>query len=499
MFDIIKKAVKNSAIYGIGTLSTKLIGFILLPLYTTYISVSDYGVLAIAEVSSIFLVAIISLKINAAFFRWYWDKENLSKQKSIFFSSLLLITITSILFLIPIYFFSNNISVLLFEYEKYSYLIQLMAIFSVLQVIIELIIYLMRVQEKAVFFSTTAVIKLLVSLTVTVVLIVKYGRGIEGIYEAQIISQIIFFIITIKYLIANSEVKFESKIINGMLKYSIPLIFADVSGIILTASDRICLNFMDSSEQVGIYSLGFKVSNTIRVFLYSSAMMAVSPLIYQYIDKPGNKRFYSKLLTYFTFIVMAFVIILSLFARELIHLFAQNENYYDAWTVIPILSVAILFGIMKDVSLIGLNITKRTSVIALVVFVMALLNIGLNIYFIPLFSSKGAALATLITRIISSTIFYNIAQKYYKIPYELKKVFLILLVGIGIIFISSLTKGLNLFAAVGIKILLVASFPYVLYLLNFFEEVELQKIKGGWNKWKNPEAWLKNIKKIKIK
>lgn len=228
-------------------------------------------------------------------------------------------------------------------------------------------------------------------------------------------------------------------------------------------------------------------------------MMAVSPLIYQYIDKPGNKRFYSKLLTYFTFVVMVFVITLSLFAKELIHLFAQNESYYDAWTVIPILSVAILFGIMKDISLTGLNITKRTSIIALVVFVMAILNIGLNIYFIPLFSSKGASIATLITRVISFGIFYNIAQKYYKIPYELKKVFLILAVGIGIIFLSSLTNGLNLFAAVGIKILLVASFPYVLYLLNFFEEVELEKIKGVWNKWKSPTSWLQNFKHIKLK
>ncbi len=499
MFNTLKKVAKNSAIYGIGTFSTKLIGIILLPLYTSYISVSDYGVLAIAEITSIFLVAFISLKINAAFFRWYWDEKYFSKQKSIFFTSFSLVLFVSILVLFPLIIFSNKLSILFFQTEKYSYLFQLMAVFSVLQVMIELIIYLMRVQEKAVFYSTTSVIKLFVSLVITIVFVVRLGRGIEGIYEAQIISQIVFFSITLKYIITNTKINFESKIIIGMLKYSVPLILADISGVILSASDRICLNFLDSTKQVGIYSLGFKVSNTIRVFLYTSAMMAVSPLIYQYINRPGNMRFYSKLLTYFTFAIMFFVIFLSLFAKELIYFFVQSASYYDAWKVIPILSLAILFGVMKDVSLTGLNITKKSSLMALIVFCMALLNIGLNIYLIPLFSSLGASIATLITRIVSFIIFYNVAQKYYKIPYELKKVLLTVIIGSTLITIAVFTNNLNAYFSIIIKILLFASFPYILYLLNFFEEVELQRIQASWNKWKNPKTWQKNIRKIKFK
>ncbi len=494
MFETIKKITKNSAIYGIGTLSTKLIGFILLPLYTSYITVSDYGIFAIAEITSIVLISVISLKINAAFFRWYWDSKYLTKQRSIFYTSLLLMIIIGFLALIPLYIYSGKISFIFFQTERYSYLLRLMAIYSVLQVIIELIVYLMRVQEKAVIFSITAVIKLFVALIITIVLIVYFGRGINSIYEAQITGQIVFFVITLKYVLKNINVKFEGKVLKGMLKYSIPLIIADISGVILNASDRICLNFLDNSEQVGIYALGFKVSNTIKVFLYTSAMMAVSPLIYQYIDKPGNKRFYSKLLTYFTFIIMIFVIALSLFAKEIVYLFVQNESYYDAWKVIPVLSAAILFGVMKDISLTGLNITKKTLIMAFVVFFMALLNISLNFYFIPIFRSQGASIATLITRIISFGIFYNIAQKYYKIPYEIKKIFLLLLVGFGIIYFSFITTNIGPYIKVGIKILLLILFPYILYLFNFFEEIEIKKIKGTWDKWKNPFNWSNSIK-----
>ncbi|MCB0732218.1 MAG: polysaccharide biosynthesis C-terminal domain-containing protein, partial [Ignavibacteriae bacterium] len=436
MFNTFRKVAKNSIIYGLGNLSTKLVGFILLPLYTGYITVSDYGILAITEISSTIIIAVISLRIEAALFRWYWDKDFISKQKSIFFSSLLMMILLGILFLIPLIIFSNSISILLFSSEKYVYLLQLMAISSVLQIIIELINYLMRIQEISIFYTKNSLLKLFISLILTILFIVKFERGINGIFEAQIISQIIFFIFTSKYVKQNITLKFEGNIIIEMLKFSSPLILAGLSGIIFTASDRICLNFMDSLSQVGIYSIGFKVSNTIKIFLYNSAMMAVSPVIYQFIDKPGNKRFYSKLLTYFTFFIMVFVIFFSLFAKDIIYLFAQNESYYDAWKVIPFLTFAILFGVMKDVSITGLNITKKTGLIAIVIFIMSLLNIGLNIYFIPIYSSQGASLATLITSIISFAIFYNISQKYYWIPYELKKVFLVLIIGFAIIMIS---------------------------------------------------------------
>lgn len=104
MFDVIKKTIKSSALYGIGTISSKLIGFILIPLYTSYLTTSDFGILSIVEITTTLITAVISLKINAALFRWYYDKNYLTKQKSIFFTSLVL----------PTLFFSNHIFYILF-------------------------------------------------------------------------------------------------------------------------------------------------------------------------------------------------------------------------------------------------------------------------------------------------------------------------------------------------------------------------------------------------
>ena len=64
MFDVFKKTLKSSLLYGAGTVSSKLIGFILIPLYTSYLTIADFGILSLVEITTTLITAIISLKIN---------------------------------------------------------------------------------------------------------------------------------------------------------------------------------------------------------------------------------------------------------------------------------------------------------------------------------------------------------------------------------------------------------------------------------------------------
>ncbi len=499
MFNLIKKTAKHSLVYGLGNLSTKIIGFILLPFYTSYLSTSEYGILSLVEITAWLLTAIVSIKINAAFFRWYWDKDYFDKRKSIFFSAIVFFLITSVIFLLPLFFLSDKISLLLFETSNHSHLIVLMLVSTALQTIIQLVFHLMQLQEKAVFYSVTSILKLTLALVLTIIFITTFARGVNGIYEALIISQVFFLILTAKYIFRNIELKIETAVIKDMLVYSYPLMFAEISGIVLTVSDRYVLNFMTTTSDVGLYSLAYRLSNTIRVLIYSSVMMAVTPLIYQYIDKPNNKRFYSKIMTYLAFGIMIFVLFFSLFGKEIIELVARNKDYWVASKLVPVLTFTIFIGILKDISLNGLSIAKKTGIIAIVVVGISLINILLNILFIPYWGTMGAAVATLIARLISLIIFYNIAQKHYTIPYEVKKVFIVTFLGLVIVVVSIFTNELKIYYAVFLKLLLLASFPFVLYLLNFFEDVELERIKEIWKVWKNPFTWKENIKKIKLK
>ncbi len=96
MIDNLKNTAKGALIYGFGNLSTKLIGFILIPLYTAKFSVSEYGILGILDITLQVFIAFFGLSLYNAFFRWYWDKEYIAKQKSIFFTILTTVLVFSI-------------------------------------------------------------------------------------------------------------------------------------------------------------------------------------------------------------------------------------------------------------------------------------------------------------------------------------------------------------------------------------------------------------------
>jgi len=499
MLKNIKSVLKNSLIYSIGNISSKIIGLILLPLYAKKLTISEYGILGILEVSSQFLISIFGLALYQAFFRWYWDKNFIDKQKSIFFTTIFFLTGLSLILYLGFSSLSSKVSILLFDTINYSYLFKLMLISSGLQIITQMPSTLLRLQEKPILFTTSNIIKLVISFILTIYLIIFLKRRIEGIYEAQIIGFLVYFIILSKFIWKNIKFRLEVKILKGMLSFSLPLMLASISGTILSIADRYCLKFLCNFSNVGIYSLGFKIANTIKFLVVIPVNLAVTPIIFKMIGKPGNRRFYSKIMTYFTFGVMIFVLGMSFYGKEVIKFLARNKDYWDAYKVIPFISFSILFGMMKDVSLIGINIMKRTKILAIIMFLMSIINIIFNIILIPYLRSFGAAFATLITQFLFFLIVYRFSQKYYRIPYEISKITKMIVTCIILYLITFLINDLSLFVRLTVKTIMIISYPFILYLLKFYEDIELLRIKQGWQKWSKPANLKENIRNIFIK
>ena len=484
MIENIKSTLKNAFIYSLGSISSKLVGFVLIPLYTKHLSVYDYGILSIIEITIQLLVSVIGLKISAGLLRWYWDKDYQSRQKSMFFSTFIFLLLVSVTVVLLCSVLTDQISVILLGNIKYSHLILLMLISAGFQVNIQLIQSLMRIQEKPLLYSFSSLSRLIVTLSCTIYFIVYMGKKVEGIYEAQIIGQVILLLLTSIYIVKNIKLKIEWFILKEMLAYSFPLIFAEIAGVVFAITSRYSLKFLTTMQEVGVFSLGFKIANTIKVFVVTSLMLAITPIIFRKLDDPANKRFFSKIMTYSCFGIMFFVLGFSIFGKESVKFLVQNHDYWSAYKIIPVLSFSILFGMLKDISLTGLHITKKTSVIS-----------GL-IIFIQVLASFGAALATLFAQFFFFLVVYQIAQKYYPIPYEISKIFKMILVGLILYLLSTFTDQFNLINRLIIKSVLISLFPILLYFWNFYEEIELIRLKQSWHKWKNIKNWSKNLLKM---
>jgi O-antigen/teichoic acid export membrane protein len=374
--------------------------------------------LGMLEITTQILSTLFGVSLYHAFLRWYWDKQFVDKQKSIFFTLLIFILITGVAFNLILIPFHKGISFLLLDSDQYTYLITLIILISGLEALALIISTLIRLQDKPGKYTFLLISKFTISLLFTIYFIAYKGKKIDGIYEAQLIGNAVFFLLVAGYVRKNISFKLEIKILGKMLQFCYPLLFTAIAGIIFTITDRYVLRFTTDLSYVGIYSLGYKIANTLKVFIIASIHLALQPIIYKMMDDPEHKRFYSKVMTYFTFGVMIFALGLSLFGKEMIKFLAQkNPDYWEAFNIVPLIILGLIFGMLKDVSTIGINITKRTRIYAWTIIIVSITNLGLNLIFIPVYGYMGAAAATVISQMAYFIILYSVAQKFYHIPY----------------------------------------------------------------------------------
>ncbi len=491
-----RKLFRLSAIYGLGTLSTKLAGFVLIPLYTRSFSVTQFGILGLLEVSAAVVIAIFGFSLYSGFFRWYWDKSAEGKKESLFFTITVFQVVIVLLAYLALLPFLKYFSVLILDSADYSYLLHLMLISSLFQVVLLMPNTLLRLQEKPWLFTLANLLQLVFSLSVTIYFIVYRKAGIEGVYYGQIAGSLAFATVLAKYSFRNMIFRFERDLLRDILLYCLPLFLSAVALVMLNVTDRYSLKVFGNLANVGLYSYGFKLANTLNVFVITSVNFAIQPMIFRMMNDPGNKRFYARLLTYYTYGTMIIALIMMVFGLEITKLFARRTEYFDAWYIFPFIIYSIIFGMMKDVATTGLSITKKTKIIAFTVVVTAVLNLMLNIVLIHWFGNQGAAISKMLSMIVFFVLTLYFAQKAYSIPYELKRVLLMLIVGAVIYGISLLFNTLEVIPRVAVKTLLIIIYPFVLFLLGFYHETELNSIRSGWRKWKNPLAFAENVRRL---
>lgn len=498
MLKDLKKTTKHTSIYALGNITIKLVGILLIPLYTDpkYLSQEEFGALAVLEASAQIIISVLSMAMSQNLTRWYWDEKYSKDKNSIFFTSYSFLLLLLIPLAIILSVSADSLSILLFNDNQYQELLQLTIIASCIQIPNNITLTLVKLQARSAFFSTLQLIKVTIILTLTLVGIIHLNMGLKAIWLSALIGESLIFIILLPYNYRNSTFKFDLKILKEMMSYGFPLMLASISGIILATVDRYMLSSMSGLENTAIYSLGYRIANTLKTIITTSLTMALSPLKMQYINKPNNQRFYSKINTYTAFIFILGLLGVSLFSLEIIKTFTGSEAYWEAYSIIPIISYSLFFGLLKDNTLIGLSITKRTKIIGTSIFITSLLNITLNYFLIPIWGIYGASSATLFSQLFFFLFISISSQKAYPIPYEWKKVMLLFLTSLFIISIGFSVQEMNTLPRIIIKIVLISVFPFLLHLFHFYDKVEVEQIKTIFNNWKSPKELKKNIKRL---
>lgn len=404
--DKYKKLVSNTAILSIGTLASKVLVYLLLPLYTNCLSPGEYSTADLISQTANLLLPLLAVGMVDAIFRFAIDTESNEKEK-VFCVSTFTVVLGSLLALalFPILELTGFFS-------GYSWLIPLYVIASNFHMSAA---HFLRGTGKTKLFSVQGIICTALTIALNLLFLLVFDMGILGYVLSVVVSDALMTVfLHIKEGLWRhlKRQNFDREILRKMIKYSVPMIPTTIFWWITNVADRYMIAYFDGDAVNGLYAVAFKVPTLLILVsgIFSEAWQysAVTD------GNDGDRnRFFSTVFNSFQFVVFLGASGLILFAKIFTDILL-DVSYADAWQYMPLLTFATVFSSLVTF-MSSVYVKHKRSVNSFVTAMIgAVSNILLNLLLIPKFSAQGAAVATLLCYVIVYIIRAIDTQRYEK-------------------------------------------------------------------------------------
>lgn len=382
-----KKLLNNSIIFAIGNLGSKIIGILMVPLYTYYFTTGDYGRLDLITTTVNLIVPICTLSIFEATFRFAMDKDE--NPKSIL-TNTLVVTVGGIFFLIllsPFFMINKTIS------KNLIYVILLIS-FQSIQVLFAQFI---RAIDKIKLFALNGILMAVNLALLNILFIVVLKWGLSGYLLSLVLSNLAAILIFFFYgkLWRFIDLKLiEKKTLHRLLIYSVPLIPNTFLWWLTNVSNRYFIVLFMSASANGLFAVANKIP-TLLSMLNSIFTQAWQISAVEEFDSK-NENFYSDMFNVLAFILFLGSSIILLVLKPVFSIIIAN-NFFESWKYVPILLLGVIYSSFSNFYGVNYLAAKRTSGVLKTTIYGGFANILLNLILIPTLGLNGAGLATAIS------------------------------------------------------------------------------------------------------
>ena len=407
----IPKIFRNSIIYTIISVLQKGIMFLLLPIYTLYLSPSDYGVLGISSSITSFLAIFTTLSLGAASTRFYYNnKGDGIYVKKLYGTIVTTVCINSIIV--------GGIFILLHKWlvdpiigtiPFYPFIF--LGILNV--VVTPLYLYYqeyLRTLQSGYQYGINSMCQFLILVGLNLVFMVVFHMGVVGVLTANLITSIIFFIYSFAVFSRKITWGIDKPILKDGLKYSLPLLPHALANWSNGTIDKLLVNGIKSQADAGLYNLSQQYGSVLS-YIVSGVNQAYVPWFFGKVEEGEKgigviKKFAEAVVSITSFIAL----IMAIFSKEILALAIHNPAYFNVWMVVPCVVFAYVFQCIYYfyVNVLFLKDTKDVFKITVLCIVI---NVLMNLWLIPIIGFIGCGVAFLITYISKSIIAFFFAKR----------------------------------------------------------------------------------------
>ena len=432
----LKKLAAHSAVYGAADVFTNVVNFLLIPLYTKFLTPVDYGNLALLITFGTVAKILFRLGLDTGFFRVHYDMETPEAQRRLAGTvSLFAAAFSLVLFLLVVAGMAPLTRAVLGDAAAPRRWVVLVAADVFVGMFAFVPLALLRIQDRPALFSTFSAVRHTVNTGLKVLLVMR-GWGVDGILWSDLLATTVFSLALSPILVRHARLAFDRGALREVLAFGLPKVPHGFLVQVLNVSDRRILAAFVPRAEVGLYQMGYGLGTSVK-FALSAFEPAWGPFVYAEVKREGAKATLARIVTY-AFAVFVWVALgVAVLGRELLVLMTRPA-YYAAAPVIPVIALAYLLHGVFLLTSIGIGIEKKARYYPIVTGAAAAVNLALNFALIPRYGMMGAAWATVAAYAVMAGLGGTLSQRLYPIPFERARLLAIVVAAAAVVALVTL-------------------------------------------------------------
>jgi len=472
----VKVLARHGSVYGLATLLNRMISFIMLPIYTRYLTPADYGTLEIIYLTTNIIAMVIGLRIEAAVSRFYFDFEEQPKRNTVVSTGAVgygVIAAGLIFCLLP---FTDLAARYILDQPDQGALFTIAIITLGIGIVEPIGFAFLRVTHRSFTLMIFRVIGTLVTLSLNIYFVVVLEQGVYGILYSTLIASALMTAGLMIFTLGRTGVRVDWSVLKDMIKFGLPLIPSNMAAYMVHASDRYFIKEYVDMGAAGLYSIGYKIGSLVNSFVTSPFTQIWTPRRFETYKSEGAEQLYARIFTYFVTVSLFVSLMISIMAKEII-IVLVDEAFWPAYKVVPIITLSYTIFSFHYHFNIGIMMKKATKYLAYINVSNGILNLILNILLIRTYGIWGAAFATLFCFIFKVALTFYFSNRFYKISVEWRRIGILFAVAFALYWVGVSIDTGSIWADLALKPLVGVGYLGLLIVTRFFMPEEVAKFK----------------------
>jgi len=414
----------HSFIYGFGSVAQSAVQFLLIPVLTASLATAEFGAYSLIQMASVIAGGVFYLGMTSALPRSYFDYDQEQDRRSVFTTAFLLLLAGALTQVVLGKVAGGWISRALLQTDRYSSEVYWALLGSALSFVNQFFFTYLRFLRRSVASIMLSILALIGSIGVSLLLLQRNPQDLTAPFRGIAYAQAAVFAVFLSAFGRRAfTTSLKEKEIGILLRFGVPAVVTSFAAMSIDWVDRIFIQRMLTSADVGVYSVGYKLGSIVNTLLVTPFAQIWNPMMIEYRSHGDVGEFFSKIVSYYFLASSLILVTVCVFVRDALPFVARSQGYLAASPVILLVMTGYLLNGSANILAAGLIYERRISRIAVIYYVIAVLNIGLNFYFIPRFGITGAAITSLLTYALMPLVIYLDASRYFPIRFEAERLF----------------------------------------------------------------------------